>query len=218
MLLTFKGELVNKIVSKTLLLLAAVFIFTSCTKNPIGNKEIQAPIQPLSCIAVLPAITSVDSDNTIGYEAARALEKGAAFATSVMSAELIGNDKVRVLNSAQVSELVPEVSGGISGTIAALGKKVNCDGVLVTVVQRFKQRVGTELAVEAPASAKFHMILRHSESGAVLWTADFKETQQSYLSNIFSFGKAKKRGFKWISVEDLVKQGIVEKLGECPYL
>ncbi len=31
----------------------------------------QAPVQPLSCIAVIPAVTSVDKDDTISYDEAR---------------------------------------------------------------------------------------------------------------------------------------------------
>jgi len=46
----------------------------------------------------------------------------------------------------------------------------------------------------------------------------FKETQQSLMSNLMTFGKAENRGFKWITVEELVRQGIHEKIEECPYL
>ncbi|BCL61137.1 hypothetical protein DGMP_18300 [Desulfomarina profundi] len=62
------------------------------------------------------------------------------------------------------------------------------------------------------------MVLRHVKTGAVLWSADFKETQESLLSNILSFNKAQSRGFKWISVEELLEQGIRERLAQCPYL
>jgi hypothetical protein len=62
------------------------------------------------------------------------------------------------------------------------------------------------------------MALIHSHTGAVLWTGDFRETQESFLSNIFSFTKMQSRGFKWITVEQLVEQGIKERLATCPYL
>ncbi len=209
----------KKLLQKTFVPLCVVFILCSCSSMPgVGGKQVQGPLQPLSCIAVLPATTSVDKDETIVYQEARALEKGAAYATSVMAVELAGNPKVRVLNSAQVSTIIPEVSGGISGTIAVLGEKVNCDGVLLTTVRRFKQREGTELAVDSPASVNFRMSLRQASSGTVLWSADFRETQESFLANIFSYDKAQKRGFKWISVEQLMEQGIKERLAECPYL
>lgn len=209
-----------KTITKTILpALITMLCIAACSSVPKGGgKEVAAPLKPLSCIAVLPATTSVDKDDTILYDEARALEKGAAYATSVMAVELRGNPKVRILNSAQMSAMVPEVSGGISGTVAALGNKVNCDGVMLTTVRRFKQREGTELAVDSPASINFKISLRHAASGAILWSADFRETQESLLSNLFSFDKMQKRGFKWISAEQLMEQGLKERLAECPYL
>lgn len=202
-------------VSITLFLL--VFSLSSCSTMKSGG-EAQAPVQPLSCIAVIPAVTSVDKDDTISYEDARLLEKGAAHATSYMADQLSGNPKVRLINSAQMSHAVKEVSGGMSGTIAALGKKVNCDGVLITTIRRYVQRDGTELAVDAPASADFNMVLRHAPTGTMLWSADFQETQEPLLSNIFSYNKMQKRGFHWVRAEELLEQGLQQRLDECPYL
>ena len=179
---------------------------------------VKVPIEPLACIIVIPAVASVGKSDTIKYSEARDLERGAALATTIISKELSGHPKIRVLTSNQVSTLLPEVSGGISGTIKILGEKLNCDGVLTTTVGRFKQREGGEYASESPASAEFTMILRRASTGHVLWSADFKETQESLLSNVLSFGKAQGRGFKWISVEDLLEQGIKERLVSCPYL
>lgn len=197
----------------------ACVCLASCSSLPDGGgKQVQAPLKPLSCIAVLPATTSVDKDDTIKYDEARSLEKGAAYATSVISTELGDNPEVRILNAAQVSTMIPEVSGGISGTVAVLGKKVNCDGVMLTTIRRYKQREGTEMAVDSPASVNFKISLRHADSGAILWAADFRETQESFLSNIFSFDKMQKRGFKWVSAEQLMEQGLKERLAECPYL
>ena len=62
------------------------------------------------------------------------------------------------------------------------------------------------------------MRLVNTRDGGVLWQSMFKETQQSLMSNLMSFDKAESRGFKWITVEELVRQGINEKIEECPYL
>ena len=195
-----------------------VLSLSSCSTMNSGGKEVQAPIQPLSCIAVIPAVTSVDKDDTISYEDARLLEKGAAHATSYMADQLSGNPKVRLINSAEMSHAVKEVSGGVSGTIAALGEKMNCEGVLITTIRRYVQRDGTELAVDAPASADFKMVLRHAPTGTMLWSADFQETQEPLLSNIFSYNKMQKRGFHWVTAEELLEQGLKQRLDDCPYL
>lgn len=198
----------------------ALIMLSSCSSKTesVGSRQVHAPIEPLSCIAVLPARTSVDLDETVVYAEAQALEQGAGYATEIMKRELKANHKVHFLSSSQVAELAPEISGGISGTVAALGKKLNCDGVLLTTVRRYTQREGTEYSAESPASVDFFMVLRDSGNGSVLWTAEFREKQQSFLSNIFSFSKAKSRGFKWITVEELMEQGIKERLDDCLYL
>jgi hypothetical protein len=215
-----KGEFVKKVFSSVVILSCVLLWLSSCS-SPSNNGHgaaVQVPVEPLACIIVLPATTSVGKSDTIKYSDARDLEKGATLATSIMSRELADNQKVRVLTSNQISTLIPEVSGGISGTIAALGKKLNCDGVLTTTIARFKQREGGEYASESPASTEFNMILRRASTGSVLWSADFKETQESFLSNVFSLDKAQSRGFKWISVEELLEQGVKERLTTCPYL
>ncbi len=62
------------------------------------------------------------------------------------------------------------------------------------------------------------MRLVEVKTKAVLWSADFDETQESLMSNILAFNKAQSRGFKWVSVENLVRQGIKERIADCPYL
>jgi hypothetical protein len=214
------GDFVGKL-SELLIYACAVILLSSCSSPSGGNRgnnQDPAALVPLSCIAVLPADTSVSEKEIIDFEEAQSLEKGAAYASKVIRNELKDNPEVRILGSNEVASLVPEISGGQIGTVIALGQKLNCDGVLLTTVRRYKQREGTEYAADSPASVNFSMVLRHSSNGNVLWSADFREMQQSFLSNIFSFTKAKERGFKWISVEELMEQGIKERLNDCPYL
>jgi hypothetical protein len=220
LLLQRTGHFVKDTLRLLFLSSCAVILLTSCmSQSGIDNSD-ETPVQilPLSCIAVLPANTSADLDETVSYAKAQALEQGAAYATDVIDRELRGNPKVRIINSFQVDSLVSDVSGGISGTVAALGQKLQCDGVLLTTVSRYQQREGTEYSVDAPAAVEFSMVLRHSARGNILWSADFREEQESLLSNLFSFSKAQKRGFKWVTAEQLMEQGIKERLGDCPYL
>lgn len=203
-----------------LLYACAVLLLCSCASPAANDGDLnkQATLKNISCMAVLPVSSSVDQDDTIGYKEARSLEKGEAYADQVLQRELQGNPKVHFFTSGQLATLVPEISGGIIGTDAALGQKLHCDTVLMTTLRRYKQREGTEYSVDAPAAVDFSMVLRDTTNGKLLWYADVREKQESFLENIFSFSKAKKRGFKWISVEQLLEQGIKEKLAECPYL
>lgn len=198
----------------------AVLFLCSCASQSANDKDrqTQAALKNITCIAVLPVSSSVGQDDTVNYNEARSLEKGEAYADQVLQRELQENPKVRFYTAGQLASFVPEISGGMIGTDAALGQKLHCDAVLMTTLRRYKQREGTEYSADAPAAVDFSMVLRDTTDGKLLWYADVREKQQSFLENIFSFDKAKKRGFKWISVEQLLEQGIKEKLAECPYL
>jgi len=175
-------------------------------------------LAPLSCIAVLPAVPVADKDDQLSAEQRRVLLEGAAFATGITTRELSDHSKVRLLTASQAANFSPELSRGVFGMVAAVGKQVGCDGVMTTMVRRYQQRQGTEYAVDDPASAEFTMTLLHAGTGRVLWTGDFQETQESFLDNILTYEKMQSRGFKWVSVEQLMEQGISERLASCPYL
>lgn len=203
-----------------LVCICAAVLLTACSSPSPNDDSLggQVSFVPLSCIAVLPAGTTVGRDDTIDYEKAQALEQGAIYATNVMQGLLQEKPKVRILSAPELASYETEISGGISGTVAALGQKLNCDGVLLTTVSQYRQRQGTEYSADSPAAVDFSMVIRHSTDGNILWSADFREEQQSVLSNIFTYGQAKKRGFKWVTVEQLMEQGLKERLEDCPYL
>lgn len=195
----------------------SMFLLASCASNQGGSDE-KVRLIPLQCIAVPPAGTSANSDRTIAKDQVKELEAGAEFVSKVMADQLAANPKVKILTAAQAASLVPEVSGGFSGSISHLGRAVQCDGVLLTTVHRFKERQGSEMAVDEPASAALQLVLYHTGDGAVLWSSEFRETQESFLENILSYNKMQGRGFKWITVEELVQEGVRDRLAQCPYL
>ncbi len=196
------------------MLIAAAAALTGCAA-PEAEKP--RPLKPLKCIAVMPVETGADDDGMPALQQAQDLEKGARIATGQMAKLLTGNRRAHLISEDGVEALSPVVVGGSSGVIAAIGEQTGCDGVLSTTLERFRRREGGEYSVNAPASAAFTMALFHAPTGEVLWTADFNETQQSYLSNIFS-NRMGQHGFRWITVEELLSQGIGERLGACPYL
>lgn len=192
------------------------WVLASCSTTP-GTVESgkERVLEPVSCIAVLPAGMGSDEEIAKTGDFNENVRNGAEFANSVLLQELNGNPKARIVT---VSQLGGEVMGSQVTTIDQASRITGCDAVLMTTVFKFKQRQGTTYAADEPASASFDMRLYSTGSKNVIWAADFSETQESLLSNIFSFGKAQSRGFKWITVEDMVTQGIKERLAGCPYL
>jgi hypothetical protein len=193
-------------------------MFSSCSifqeNTEGGNKE----VKKLSCLIVLPTETPVNADSKMDYKEANNLQKGATFMDGAIAHALKDFPGSRLLNAAQIEGLTTGIVSSKLDMIKKIGKELKCDAILTSTITRFHQREGGEFAVDSPASAAFTMELVRVPDGKVLWRGNFNETQESLLSNLLSFGKAQSRGFKWITVEELVRQGIHERLSSCPYL
>ncbi len=205
----------------TLAMFCGMMIFlVSCSgKMGEGTAAAVKNMVPLSSVVVLPAETSAGKGDESSGGGAEALRKGAGLVDITMVQELAEYPNVRVLSERQVDALMKEDSEFAStDTIKHLGRVLSCDAVLMTTVHRYRQRQGGEYAAELPASASFSMRLVDVKTKAVLWSADFDETQESVLSNILTFNKAQERGFKWITVENLLTHGLHDRLAGCPYM
>jgi hypothetical protein len=146
------------------------------------------------------------------------IDSVAGFVDGVINAELGKNDKVHIVTEGRLDALLTDASGGRLAQMKALGAKLDSNAVLDVKVTRFHERDGGDLSVNSPASAAFEMVLTHVDTGTVLWAASFDETQEALSNNLLTLGKVKSRGFKWITVEELVRQGMKERLADCPYL
>jgi hypothetical protein len=79
-------------------------------------------------------------------------------------------------------------------------------GSLHVLVYRFQERKGGNYAVDKPASVGFHLHLM--EDGGVKRVFVFDEAQQSLSQNVFDIGKFLQRGGKWVTAEELSREGI----------
>ena len=209
----------HRLFLKVGLFCCAALLFSSCagTQDSTG-RQTDKDIKKLTCLIVLPTETPVDTDRKMSFAEASTLRKGALFIDGVIAEELKNFKGARLLSASQVERFASERSGNRLGMIKAIGRELKCDMVLLTMVNRFHQREGGEFAAENPASAAFSMDLVRVDDGQVMWKGGFDETQESLLSNLLSFGRAESRGFKWVTVEELARQGIHERLSTCPYL
>ncbi|PID75887.1 MAG: hypothetical protein CSA20_03960 [Deltaproteobacteria bacterium] len=198
--------------------LVLMLVLTSCSSAPVNTQETQPELRSLNCIAVLPAVTSAVKDDTLRYNQARTLERGASQATVLLLKKLSGNSKVRLVNVVEMASFAENPRRGEIGILSTIGEAVNCDGILSTTIRTYKQRQGTKMAVESPASVDFTMVLREVPTGHILWSSEFRETQQPLLDNLFSFGKQQTKGIYWLTAEELLQQGIENRLDNCPYL
>lgn len=205
---------------RRLLILSCVCLLglNACSSWKGSGKAPETQVLPeLSCIAVLPTAVPVESSGTVLDSDVKNLWDGAAYIDSVLAEILAGKEQFHMLSDYQLDGILGDPWGGRLEQLRAIAKATGCDGVLETTLSRYRQRVGTDLSAETPASVSFSMDLVGVEQGIVLWSTSFDETQKALLDNILSFKEAESRGFKWITVQALTRKGVQSRLNGLPY-
>ncbi|MFH0728357.1 MAG: hypothetical protein V2B19_18730 [Pseudomonadota bacterium] len=100
--------------------------------------------------------------------------------------------------------------------LTMIGRTLNADGMLSGSVYQFRNRVGYNYGVETPAAVGFHLDLIEMESGNVIWSRRYEETQRALSENLFSFGDFFRRKGKWLTAEDLAASGMEKVLQTIP--
>ena len=196
-------------------LFCSLFLSACLGKNIDSKEEITKNLQTLKGIVVMPTVVA---KSALGAGGNFTPVSVAGFVNGLVAAELGAKSKVHLMSEGQLDGLLTNTSGSRLAQMKTLAAKQDSDAVLDVTVTRFRERDGSDISVNSPASAAFEMVLTHVDTGMVLWAASFDETQEALSSNLFALGQAKSRGFKWITVEELVRQGMKERLAECPYL
>lgn len=91
-----------------------------------------------------------------------------------------------------------------------VGKNLNSDSVLIGNISTFREREGGELGTSAPASVAFGVQLINPNTGERLWEAYYAETQETLLQNVTKIGKFFKRKGKWVTANQLAKEGVID--------
>ena len=186
---------------------------------PLQQEQAPATVAPaITCIGVLPAGTVIDYDGNLSYTQAKNLKQGTEVMNKMLVRQLQPRSDVRFVTEDKLqglSELLPNDPLALA---RLAGKHLSCNAVLETTVYNYSERVGGEYSAKEPAAVSFKYRLIELEKGGVLCKGEFRETQQSVMENLLEFGKAKERGFTWITAEELMQEGLGELFGKCSYL
>ncbi len=205
---------------RRLLSVLCLFFFSlngcSSPDSSESAKELES-LPELSCVAVLPTAVPVSSSDTLTMTQKMDLKEGAAYLDSILTEELGSRTQFEILTENQLDAILGDPWGGRLQQVRTIGKATRCEAVLVTSLSKYRQRVGSTMSIETSAAAAFSMELISVEDGVVFWTTSFDETQKALFEDIFSYNKAEKRGFKWLTVEELSRDGMTSRLNEFPY-
>ena len=100
--------------------------------------------------------------------------------------------------------------------IEEVGKTFGTDAVLGGNVYRWRDRRGSDYAVDFPASVAFDLWLVRSSDGVVLWKGSYDKTQQSLMENLFDYSTFAESNGKWLTAEKLAMIGLKKLLEEMP--
>jgi len=150
----------------------------------------------------------MDGDHSAGGEAVPAA------ASTALTAQVYD-----VMASAPVWRFVPDLTvaqalttldtgAPLPAQAQALGKAVGATAVLCGTVTRYRQRQGSAYGVTRAASVAFDIQLVSVDSGKVLWTGSFDETQEPLTSNLLNWWQFWEAGPRWLTVEELAHLGV----------
>jgi len=209
---------INRVRISVVMLICCLVISTGCSGKKKSTSEfVKNPTYPVTCIGIRPAVSGVDLEGIVSPEQKKALRKGTSVMNGLLRQELASQENITFISADHLAGL--QMSGGENSLEFArlTGKSIGCNAILETTVWRYSDRIGGKYTAEAPASVAFDFRLIGIDQSAVIWSAKFDEVQVSVLENIYEWKKANTRGFTWITAEELMLEGLKEKLNNSPY-
>lgn len=118
---------------------------------------------------------------------------------------------------------LPPVSGPTAQVFArngamilAMAREKEARTVLWGTVYRFIERTGKDYGVQSPASVAFDLVLFSVADEKIVWKAEFEETQQSLLENVFSLQMFIRRRARWVTAEEMAATALKDTIKRLP--
>jgi curli biogenesis system outer membrane secretion channel CsgG len=213
------------------ILFICVMLVGACS-NPAIRPESEQQTSNIKSILILPFhnVSSLYEQNiqvrcylcgqimTTGYVP----DSGGPFLTSELIWLMEKQQGYTVLSSEGSQDMLSGLSGTGNDAEQYLnlyinaGKRAGADAVLIGHIFRFVDRKGNRASVESPASVAFDLHLIDVDSGKIVWTANFDQTQRPLSDNLLELGSFIKRKASWVSAEELAQGGLEDILRRFP--
>jgi hypothetical protein len=197
--------------SSLLVLLAAA----GCARTAPAPLKAQPSeeLAPIRTLVVLPVTSREPDDQDVNADA---LQEGAQVIERLLADFFLEHQqRVSIVTEEQQEALGIEFPGSRREMARLIGERLNGDAVLQVMIERYFERLGTSYSVQSPASVSFRFSLIHVASGRIICTGMFNEAQQPLTSDLFALPKMARRGFKWVTAEELTKEGLQRELRKC---
>lgn len=179
-----------------------------------------APAEPvtISSLLVLPVDPVLSVKETPSDSKIQTLRQGATVMDELLAAYL-EKQEIPGLTFLTENQLEGHI-GSRTGSRLALGVQVardlQKDAILNMRLTRFSERQGNNYSINAPASLAFEYKLVRADSGEVLCSGSFDESQQALFENLLSFSA--KKSLRWLTIREFAGNALQKKLDACPVL
>ncbi len=196
--------------------LTVLTLLSGCARTTV---QIQPDdLLPVRTIVVLPVEIDTDGQSSRSPKEMQQLEKGQKLVDTMLAEYFSGREDVALLTAGQRDSLDKDMTRCRTTAAVTICRTKQADAVLLCTLHRFTEREGNEYSIVSPASVAFDYKLIHAETGQTICSGVFNETQQHLLADMFQFFKKTQRGVKWLSAEELARDGLRQKIADCPYL
>ncbi|MGA7965358.1 MAG: hypothetical protein WCB49_05665, partial [Gammaproteobacteria bacterium] len=137
--------------------------------------------------------------------------------------KLLENKRWKMVPPGQARGVIESILGsdkkmGMSAVemIEEVGKTFGTDAVVGGSIYRWRDRRGSDYAVDFPASVAFDLWLVRSFDGVLLWKGKYDKTQQSLMENLFDYRTFAESDGKWLTAEKLAMIGLRKLIEEMP--
>ncbi len=196
-------------------------VLTACaaqtSQSSHDGPEATAEELTLNSIVILQSEHDLVNQGDSSAEA-RTLAEGSKVLSTIIAEYFAMKENVTILSAMQQESLTGTFIGNLHKRARYVGMQAKGDAVLITRLINYRKLEGKKYGANEPASVSFDYSLIHLESGKTLCKGSYEETQKTLLSDLFSFGKASKRNFEFVSAEALLREGVERKFGDCRYL
>ena len=196
--------------------LTVLTLLSGCARSTAKTQP--EDLAPIKTIVVLPVEIGRDSQSSRSPKEMKGLEKGQILLNTLLAEQFSGREDIALLTPEQRDALEKDMIRCRTSAVVTICRTKVADAVLLCTLQRFTEREGTEYSIVSPASVAFDYKLIQAETGQTLCSGTYTETQQPLLDDMFQIFKKAKRGVKWLSAEELVRDGLQQKIADCPYL
>ena len=95
-----------------------------------------------------------------------------------------------------------------------VGACLDADMIVVPQLTEWNERQGGSMGAQRPAAVTMDFYLIDVKKGQLVQRFHFEETQQTLTSNLLTIGKFVNRGGRWVTAEDLAREGMYQAMLE----